>query len=458
MEGGLLLLYAPHRFKPRLAVSSLRFDILFHWLTNTPDLLQRACVVVVVTYLAIRLEWFRRAMRGVDKTWRCRLIAALFFGALAIFGTFNGIILDIATLETATFPHNQATAFLQDRQAILSFRDMLVMAAGLTAGPWVGFAAGLIAGLQRYQLGGFVAFASGLATVCIGGLSGLARQLWPGAVRPRGTLILVLLLSGWQKLMVVFLSQPHIVALAVIQETIIPETTVNCFGCLLFLSVWQDLERERLQTQAQQAELRALQAQVEPHFVNNTLNAIKALISRDPEQAAAYVVKLARFFDATRLTAKANSLPLGEELAHLQNYLDFQQLRFPGAFSFRHSIADELLPCLIPPRSLLTLAENALLHGRRGLTGVLEISIACAAVGNTLLLCVRDNGCGLSGRDLNTLGKQPIDSERGSGNGLYQLSEGLQLAFDGAAKLVVADREGGGCEVTLIVPKRTLPW
>lgn len=433
-------------------------EILFHWLTNTPELLERACVVVVATYLAIRLEWFRQAMRGVDKRWRSRLIASLFFGVLGILGTINGLVLNVADHVAVAFQPNQSGMDLSQRQAILSFRDMLVLSAGLSAGPWVGFGAGLIAGLHRYQLGGFVGLASGMATLLIGVMAGLARQFWPLAIRPQGTLVVVILTSAIQKLLVLLLGQPTADVLAVIQETVIPETAVNCFGCLLFLSVLQDLERERLRTQAQQAELRSLQAQVEPHFINNTLNAIKALIRNHPDQAADYVVKLARFFDATRHIAKANSITLGEELAHLQNYLEFQQLRFPGAFSFRHDVGQQMLRYRIPPRSLLTLAENALLHGRHGLDKTLDIRLSCMERDQSLILRITDNGRGLVGPDLGKLGAQPIRSERGSGNGLFQLQQSLKLAFDSSAGLGIANQAGGGCEVILTLPKTLRPW
>jgi two-component system sensor histidine kinase LytS len=433
-------------------------DILFHWLTNTPELLQRACVVVVATYLAIRLEWFRRAMRQVAYDWRSRFIAALFFGALAIFGTYNGIVLDPSAPGSIFIERHQLVSNLQNGQAILSFRDMLVMSAGLAAGPWVGLGAGLIAGWQRYQLGSFVGMSSGLATAFLGLMTGMARQLWSGAVRPHGTLVVVLLGSAIQKLIVVLFSQPQSAALAVIQETIIPEVSVNCFGCLLFLSVLKDLERERLQTQAQQAELRALQAQVEPHFINNTLNAIKALIRVDPEQAADYVVKLARFLDTTRLTAKANSIRLGDELAHLQSYLAFQQLRFPGAFNFQHNLGGECLDCQVPPRCLLTLAENALLHGSSGSQAMLNMRIDGNDAGENLILRFSDNGCGLSTETIENLGKQPVISNCGSGNGLLQLNDSLQLAFAGAAKLDITNRPSGGCEITLNLPKRKQAW
>jgi two-component system sensor histidine kinase LytS len=412
----------------------------------------------VVKYLAIRLKWFRRAMRGVAAHWRSRLITALFFGGLAIIGTHSGIVLDVSKNGLVIDNLSKLPAGLAYLQVILSFRDMMVLSAGLAAGPWVGLGAGLIAGSERYLLGGFVGFASGLSTVLLGLGAGVARQLWPKATRPQDTLAIVLVGTAIQKLLIVLLSHPQAVAIATIRETIIPETAVNCLGCLLFLSVMKDLESDRLTAQAQQAELRALRAQIEPHFINNTLNAIKALIRHDPEQASEYVVKLARFLDETRQMAKTNSISLGQELAQLQSYLDFQQLRFPNAFSFKHDAPVNLLDCQIPPRCLLTLAENALLHGMRGNTGHFIIQLTCTDVANALALHFADNGCGMSSQRLEALGKQPVSSERGSGNGLLQLHESLKLAFYSAAKMEIRSQEGIGTEVTLLLPKRGKPW
>jgi len=434
-------------------------DILFHWLANTPELLQRACVVIVVTYLAIRQTWFKRAMRGIDKAWLHRLVAAVYFGVLAIVGTHNGIVLDISRHGAVIEYLSWQPAGLQPLQAILSFRDMLVLSAGLFGGPWTGVGAGLIAGGERWLLGGFVGFASGFSTVLLGLGAGLAKQAWPEAVTSRlGTLTVVLAGTAVQKCLIVLLSDPRGLAVATIQETIIPETTVNCLGCLLFLSVMQDMERDRLKRQAQQAELRALRAQIEPHFINNTLNAIKALIRLDPERAASYVVKLARFLDDTRRTATANSISLGQELAQLENYLDIQRVRFPDVFHFEHAIPPSLLGCQIPPRSLLTLVENALLHGKRGHSGLLTLRITGADLGKQLALRVEDDGCGIAPDRLELLGKQPVSSERGGGNGLYQLFETLKIAFDGDATINIRSRETMGTEIALILPKRSQPW
>ncbi|MGH8594353.1 MAG: sensor histidine kinase [Gammaproteobacteria bacterium] len=126
----------------------------------------------------------------------------------------------------------------------------------------------------------------------------------------------------------------------------------------------QFLDKDRLELRARQAEIRGLQAQVEPHFLMNTLNAVKQLIRSDPEQARAYVVKLGHFFRATREHSAANSVTLEQELKHQEIYCDFQKLRFGDAILHcRQEIDPRLRNCRLPPYSLRTLVENAFTHG-----------------------------------------------------------------------------------------------
>lgn len=224
------------------------------------------------------------------------------------------------------------------------------------------------------------------------------------------------------------------------------------------LALQGQIEKNRIQQQADKAELRALHAQVEPHFLNNTLNAIHTLISIEPNKAAEYLGKLARFMNDTRLTASANSVTIEQELSQLARYLDFQQLRFPGKFVVHEEVPTGLLAYQILPRSLQTLAENALLHGLRGHTEPLNISITAEDDGDTLQLCMTDNGCGIAPERLADLGQQAVHSASGSGSALYQINQSLQLAFDGKANLAIQSQLGLGTKVIMTLPKRSKAW
>ena len=430
-------------------------------------LVPRLCVVVVAAFACIRLPWVRRAVRDLEASWKPRLMLALAFGGLGILATHSGILVNVdKAVGIIEWPVN---ARLNDHQAVVSFRDTLVMAGGLIGGPWVGFGAGLIAGAERYWLGGFVNGASGLSTLCLGVLAGWARYRRPhGATTPKGAFIIALFGTVVHRLFLIYFATPTPLATLLSLDIALPVAVVNCLGCVSFIWVIRDLDRDKLESELreaqcreqeahllkQQAELCVLRAQVEPHFLNNTLNAIRSLIRIDPDRAREYVVKLADFFETTRRFAGANAIPLHEEMEQLGRYLDFQQLRFGERFVYLPAdIPDELLDCCLPPHCLLTLAENALAHGMKDCASGFVIRVDAEDMGISLRLRVSDNGCGIAPERLAKLGKEPVDSPFSNGIALYQLASSLNLAFLGEASLTLASELGNGTEVVLTLPK-----
>jgi LytS/YehU family sensor histidine kinase len=433
--------------------------IVLHWLNNALELLQRVCVVMMAAFVSMRVSFLRRALSNINTCWQYQLCTAVFFGLLAIIGTHSGLIIDVHQDGNIIDWASSFTAPLKQSYAIIGFRDLLVLAAGLFGGPWIGLGAGLLAGWERYQLGGFAGTVSAAATILQGLGAGLSRQFWPKwTTTVKGVLVVSILGTCLQKIMLFSFIQPHADAIALVRETLVPVLVVNSLGCLLFFMVMKDLDSDRLKLDKQQAELRALHAQVEPHFLNNTFNAIQTLISFDPKSASEFVVKLAKFMDITRQTASANSIPLADELAQLKYYLDFQSLRFPGRFSFHADVPASLMAYHIAPRSLQTLAENALIHGRRGKEGTLDIRIKATDNGKFLQLCLQDNGSGISPERLEQLGKQIVKSDRGGGSALYQMRESLNLAFGGSATLDIHSQLGIATKVILTLPKRSNSW
>jgi two-component system sensor histidine kinase LytS len=457
------------------------FDSLFHWFDVTVQLLQRLFVVVVAALIAIRFEWLRRALRGAELAWSHRLTAMAIFGALAIIGTHSGVLIDMNQNGLVRDWLFGLPTELTASQTIISFRNTMVLAAGLMGGPWVGLGAGLLAGVERYGLGGFSCVSSSLWTLLLGGYAGCVRYFRPDWIASAKGVFWVTLLGTliYRLFLIVFVddSYPGIAAMSWL--LLLPIAAMNSLGCLLFFWVMRDLDRDRLlseaqtaqvlalqvqiesdriQLQADKAELRALHAQVEPHFLNNTLNAIHTLISIEPNKAAEYLGKLARFMNDTRQTACANSVTIEQELSQLARYLDFQQLRFPGKFAVHEDVPTSLLAYQILPRSLQTLAENALLHGLRGHTEPLHISITAEEDGGNLLLCVTDNGCGIAPERLAELGQQAVHSAQGSGSALYQINQSLHLAFNGEANLAIHSQLGLGTKVIMTLPKRSETW
>ncbi|MGR9109027.1 MAG: LytS/YhcK type 5TM receptor domain-containing protein, partial [Gammaproteobacteria bacterium] len=356
------------------------------WLNYTLLLVERLCVVVTAAFASIHLNWLRRALRGADSSWRYRLIATLVFALLAIIGTHSGFVIDVReggrTAEWLPIGNR-----LQDSQAIVGFRDSMVLAAGLIAGPWVGLGAGVFAGVERYFLGGFSAAANSVATMCIGLIAGLARRFKPRRVEsPGGALIVALAGTIVQRILMLLMTEPFEDAVLLAREIALPVTVLNILACVLFIAIVQDLDRERLEHQARHAELRAWQARVEPHFLNNTLNAIKSLVRLDPERARACLVELGEFFNETRDYGARNSVTLDEELAQLRRYLDFQSLRFADGLRYVENLPSGVSKYRVPPRSLQTLVENSLTHGFPAPSGVFELHFDAEVKRDQLIL------------------------------------------------------------------------
>jgi len=420
------------------------------------ELAQRMSLLAVSAYLAMRWTWLRESLQAGAGQWERQAVAALFFGLLAMIGTHSGLVVDVAEGSVLNWRPDQGVG-MQKPLAIVSFRDMVALSAGLTCGPGCGFGAGLLAGAERFCLGGFTATGAALATALLGLGAGIAKVRRPqDSQRSAGLLLTILAGTLMQKLMVVLFSSAPEDTLMLIKTTFIASTLANLAGVFLFLAVMRELERERLQTVA---ELRALQAQVEPHFLNNTLNAIKTMIRLDPSQAAQSIVCLARFFSASRPYAMAGSITLTEEMEQLRRYLELQTLCLPEGITldFHADVPGALGDCRVLPRSLVTLAENCFNHGLRGKTGVFRLSVIARDAGNRVELSLSDNGCGIPPERLALLGKRPVSSRTGSGTALHHLHQCLDLAYRHAARLDLHSKEGEGTRIVISLPKRTQP-
>ena len=434
-------------------------NVLVLGLTWTLQLLQQVCMVVVAVLIALRMGWLRAAVYGARRSAWYALITVCLFTVLAVIGTHSGIVVNIDRGAIGAWPAALPTRFA-DNEAMINFRDLFVIAAGLIGGSVCGSIVGVLAGLERYGLGGLSALPCAISTVLTGVGAGVLAHLRPRLVkRPIIAIIVGSVSVAVQMGLIWQFALPHEGALKLINMTALPMLLTNSVGAGLFIWMMQFLDKYRLELLARQAEIRSLQAQVEPHFLMNTLNAVKQLIRSDPEQARAYVVKLGHFFRATREHSAAESVTLEQELQRQELYCDFQRLRLGGAvLHCRHEIDPTLRNCRLPPYSLQTLVENAFTHGFRKNQESLEIVISAEAQRDNLVLGVTDNGRGIAPERLALLGLQPVASNGGSGTALYQLRQSLQLAFGYKGQLLIESRLGAGTKATLILPQREAAW
>ncbi len=175
--------------------------------------------------------------------------------------------------------------------------------------------------------------------------------------------------------------------------------------CVLFMALAyaQDyyrgyLERvraeEQMKAQLAQAELRALRAQVNPHFLFNALNSIAALIAVDPARAEAMTERLAEVFRYTLRGSGRELAPLGEELEFVRAYLEIERARMGERLRVVEEVAPEALDCQVPALVLQPLVENAVLHAAGARTEGGTVRLAASVRDGALTLEVADDGPG----------------------------------------------------------------
>ena len=153
-----------------------------------------------------------------------------------------------------------------------------------------------------------------------------------------------------------------------------------------------ELEKLRLEVSVKDAELRALQAQVNPHFFFNSLNSIRALAYEDADMAARAIGQLAGMMRYSLQAGQAPLVPLTDELAAVRAYLDLEKLRFDERLALEVEVAADLGATLLPPMVLQTLAENAVRYGVERSSGPCRIVITARRAGSAVEVEVANQG------------------------------------------------------------------
>ena len=200
-----------------------------------------------------------------------------------------------------------------------------------------------------------------------------------------------------------------------------------------------------------QAEVRALRAQISPHFIYNALNTIGSLIRTDPEQARELIQE---FADFTRYSFRANGLytTLADEIRNIDRYLTLERARFgPDRLKVQLRIAPEVLPVVVPFLALQPLVENAVRHGLANKPGGGTVTVVAEDNGNEAVISVDDDGIGM---DPDRLDAELADAHlTGAHVGLGNINNRMRATFGNDYALVVETEKGAGMKVTMRVPK-----
>jgi sensor histidine kinase YesM len=196
----------------------------------------------------------------------------------------------------------------------------------------------------------------------------------------------------------------------------------------------QDQLAQELRLQSSRSELKALRAQINPHFLFNALNAIASLIHTDPARADAAVEQLAEVFRYTLRRSEHEWAPLDQELAFARAYLDVEQARFGKRLTYEIHADDTVARAHVPSMLLQTLVENAVKHGISRLRTPGRIDIHAVRSDGRISLEVRDTGPGLNADQLSS-GATASAAKGGESFGLRSVRERLHGHFGDKASL-----------------------
>lgn len=198
-------------------------------------------------------------------------------------------------------------------------------------------------------------------------------------------------------------------------------------------------------------ELALLQAQINPHFLYNTMDTIIWLIEAEKTQEAVEMVSNLSGFFRHSLNRGEDVISLEEEERHVRSYLQIQHVRYKDILEYTVDIDPKLHHVMLPKLTLQPLVENALYHGIKLKRSVGHIRISAWQEGDSVFLEVSDNGVGMSREKLNQL-RREMDREERAGFGFAAVNQRLQLQFGSASGLTVTSREGIGTIVTARIP------
>ena len=219
-------------------------------------------------------------------------------------------------------------------------------------------------------------------------------------------------------------------------------------------ALMDDVVRE--QEERRRTELDALQSQINPHFLYNTLDSIVWMIEGERNSDAVFMVtQLASLFRIS-LSKGRTVISIRDELVHARNYMNIQKVRYKDAFEVRWDIQEEILDCCTVKLILQPILENAIYYGVDAMDDEGEIDVVGRKEGDTILLSVKDNGLGMPQEKVDQLLSDEEHEERehkhGSGVGLINVHKRIKLRFGSQYGLTIESEPDEGTMVTIRIP------
>ena len=208
----------------------------------------------------------------------------------------------------------------------------------------------------------------------------------------------------------------------------------------------KELRTSQLETLLAHTRLQMLGMQLQPHFLFNTLNTIAELVHERPEAAERMIAGLSHLLRETLHAGLVERVPIEQELALLDRYIEIQRARFGDRLTVHIVVDPAANDALVPSLLLQPLVENSIKHGVGSRAGAGHVAIVISRIGGTLAIEIRDDGRGL--------GAAPVTEGIGLGNCRSRLQA---LCGEGNYRLAIANRHGGGAVVRIELPLHLPP-
>jgi sensor histidine kinase YesM len=209
-----------------------------------------------------------------------------------------------------------------------------------------------------------------------------------------------------------------------------------------------ELERHRIEAQMLEARLQVMQAQVEPHFLFNTLASISSLIRTQPETARMLIVKLSSLLRRL-LKSQDHFTTLRDELASIDEYLGIESVRFGPSLRILKQIDETTLDTIVPSMILQPLIENSIKHGVSPKVGGGTVTIRSRQAPGVTVIEVADDGMGMT--------DEALSNALYGGVGLSNVNERLKVIYGSTCGLTLRSAVGGGTCATMEIPETVRP-
>lgn len=225
-------------------------------------------------------------------------------------------------------------------------------------------------------------------------------------------------------------------------------------GWSLIYFTWSYIENNRsriitqlqLQNDMQELELKSMRSNLQPHFIFNSLNSIRALVKEDPEASREAITKLSKIL-RTSISTKENSIPLDEELKLVENYLHLEKIRFEERLQYEFQIAVKTRPLLIPPMLIQNMVENAVKHGISLLEKGGTIWISSEIDNEVVRISIKNEG------RINEENKL-----KGTGFGMSSSQKRLNHLYPEASEITMTETDDHKVVVEICIPNNIKPY